>query len=110
MTEETKQDYSKEEIDKARTIIRQIIQDSRDAYKKIVSEELLGDSPIELMAITRSGYPCQVAVDQEGVAKIFLKYDYPIYKALQMRAPKEMWQELAKEYDMSIVEDIIGEI
>ena len=39
------------------------------------------------------------------VAKVYLKYDFPIYRILELDAPDEMWDELAELTGLGIVNE-----
>ena len=59
--------------------------------------------PILIEAETKAGYYCQMMVNPKDVAKILLKYDYPIYEVLGDEAPQEMWDDLAEQFGVGAV-------
>ena len=42
-------------------------------------------------------------VDPKKAAKIFLKYNYPIWNTLEENIPDEMWEELGRVYGLKAV-------
>lgn len=43
---------------------------------------------------TTAGYFCQLIVSPQEVAKIFIDYDYALYRVLGEDAPRAMWKDL----------------
>lgn len=59
--------------------------------------------PIMIEGETETGHYCQLMVNPTEVAKIFLRYDYPIWHTLEEDAPEEMWLELGRVFGLKTV-------
>lgn len=62
--------------------------------------------PIGIEGTTLTGHPCEVLVDPKDVAKIFLEYDYHIWKILGEEAPDTMWDDLAQKFGLATVSSV----
>ena len=60
-------------------------------------------APIMIEGETETGHYCQLMVNPTEVAKIFLRYDYPIRHILEADAPEEMWRELGQIFGLKTV-------
>ena len=45
-------------------------------------------------------------VDPKDVARVYLEYNYPLWKTLKEEAPIEMWEELARIYGLATVSEV----
>ena len=52
--------------------------------------------PVMLEGETSARFDVQMMVEPAIIAKIMLKYEYPVYKVLEEDAPQAMWDELAE--------------
>ena len=59
--------------------------------------------PILIEGETETGYSCSMMVNPKDVAKILLKYDFPIYEVLGDEAPQGMWDDLAEQFGVGAV-------
>ena len=46
---------------------------------------------------TTVGYFCQLMVNPQEVAKIFIDYNYALYRVLGEDAPDAMWKDLSRK-------------
>ncbi|SFG86906.1 hypothetical protein [Enterocloster clostridioformis] len=72
--------------------------------QKIADEEQA--TPIIVEGETHAGYSCRLMVDPQLVARIALKYDYPLYLVLGLDHPDTMWDELAHIFGLCSVFEI----
>ena len=49
------------------------------------------------------GYFCQLMVNPQEVAKIFVDYDYALYRVLSGNAPDAMWEDLSRKFGLEHV-------
>lgn len=52
---------------------------------------------------TTAGYYCQLMVDPQEVAKIFIDYDYALYRVLGEDVPDAMWEDLGRKFELECV-------
>ncbi len=52
---------------------------------------------------TTAGYFCQLMVNPQEVAKIFVDYDYALYRVLGEDAPGAMWEDLGRKFGLEHV-------
>jgi len=52
---------------------------------------------------TTAGYYCQLMVNPQEVAKIFVDYDYALYRVLGEDAPDAMWEDLGRKFGLEHV-------
>lgn len=52
---------------------------------------------------TTAGYYCQLMVNPQEVAKIFVDYDYVLYRVLGEDAPDAMWEDLGRKFGLEHV-------
>ena len=52
---------------------------------------------------TTAGYYCQLMVSLQEVAKIFVDYDYALYRVLGEDAPDAMWGDLGRKFGLGHV-------
>ena len=62
--------------------------------------------PVALTGETETDCPAVVQVDPAKVCKLLLDFDEPIYRALDMEYPTELWKELANLSGLHIVDSI----
>lgn len=91
-------------LEKAVAIVKEAIRKQEEEYQKISTAG--GSCFVTLEGRTEKGYRCEIVVDPKDVAKIFLEYDYPLWKVLGLDAPPEMWDTLAEYYGLESVEHI----
>lgn len=82
-------------------IVKDAINREEERLRKIANTE--EQDPILLEGETSTGHYCQMMVDPKDVARILLKYDYPIYHLLMDDAPDEMWAELGRTYGLMTI-------
>ena len=69
--------------------------DAEETRLKKLANETEGD-PVMLEGETSARFNVQMMVEPSIVAKIMLKYEYPVYKVLEEDAPQAMWDEMAE--------------
>lgn len=76
-------------------------------YKRLeeIAKTEEGD-PILIEGETTAGYFCHLMVDPKDVAKIALRYEYPVWSVLQQDFPDEMWEELGRKFGLATVSSI----
>lgn len=52
---------------------------------------------------TTAGYFCQLMVNPQEVAKIFVDYDYALYRVLGEDALDAMWKDLGRKFGLEHV-------
>lgn len=52
---------------------------------------------------TSSDYYCRMMVNPKDVAKIFLEYDYPVWRVLEEDAPDAMREDLSRKFGLKHV-------
>ena len=52
---------------------------------------------------TTVGYFCQLMVNSQEVAKIFVDYDYALYRVLGEDAPDAIWEDLGRKFGLERV-------
>ena len=100
----TKETVSAEELKAAVKTVQAVIQARRDEYRRIASTD--EQDPIILEGTTSTDYACQMMVDPKDVAKVYLEYDYPLWRTLEEDVPIEMWEELARIYGLATVSEV----
>ena len=75
-------------------IVKEAI-NSEEARLKQLAADTEAD-PVMLEGETSARFDVQMMVEPAVVAKIMLKYEYPVYKVLEEDAPQAMWDELAE--------------
>ena len=69
--------------------------ESEEARLKQLAADTEAD-PVMLEGETSARFDVQMMVEPSVIAKIMLKYEYPVYKVLEEDAPQGMWDELAE--------------
>lgn len=90
------------EEEKAREVVALAISDYRTQLESITLTQDDPD-PIIVEGETRTGYYCQMMVNPKDVARIILKYDYPVFAILEEEPPQGMWDDLAEWYGLDSV-------
>lgn len=85
---------------RARETISVALREYTDELDAIISSEDDLD-PIMVEGETNTGYYCQMMVNPKEVAKIILKYDYPLYAFFEEESPQAMWDELAELFGLA---------
>ena len=91
-----------EEIKSKETIV-QAISDYRTGLEALTLTDSDDLSPVMVEGETRTGYYCQLMGSPKEVAEIVLKYDYPVFVALEEEPPQAMWDELASHFGLANV-------
>ncbi len=94
-------DDKKATLKEAVEIVNAAIREKEAAYIKI--SQIDEQDPVMLEGRTRTGYECQMMVDPQEVAKIFLEYGYHVWNILGEEAPIGMWDELAEHFGLDAV-------
>lgn len=92
------------EIEDAVRIVNATIEGRRRRLQAVANGE--NHLPIEITGETETDYPAVVEVDPAKVCKLLLDFDEPIYRALDMEYPTELWKELANLSGLHIVDSI----
>ena len=74
----------------------------REKYESVANENGQ-DHPIMVEGETTAGYFCQLMVNPQEVAKIFVDYDYALYRVLGEDAPDAMWEDLGRKFGLEHV-------
>lgn len=61
------------------------------------------DHPIMVEGETTADYYCQLIVNSQEVAKIFVDYDYALYRILDEDALDTMWEDLGRKFGLEHV-------
>ena len=82
-------------------VVQKEIRDLRIKYESVAKTE--EQDPIMVEGETTAGYFCQLMVDPKDVAKIFVDYDYALYRVLGEDAPDAMWEDLGRKFGLEHV-------
>ena len=89
-------------LEDAVAVVQKEIRDLRAKYKSVANKNGQ-DYPIMVESETMAGYFCQLMVNPQEVAKIFVDYDYVLYRVLGKDAPRAMWEDLGRELGLEHV-------
>ena len=90
-----------EKLNEAVKLVNEAIAAERKRLEGIVNG--VENDPIMVEGVTITGYHCDMMVDPKEVARIVLKYDFPVWKVLEEDAPEKMWVELGETFGLKIV-------
>lgn len=82
-------------LEDAVAVVQKEIRKWREKYESVANENGQ-DHPIMVEGETIAGYFCQLMVNPQEVAKIFVDYDYALYRVLGEDAPDAMWEDLGR--------------
>lgn len=88
-------------LEDAVAVVQKEIRDLRAKYESVTKTE--EQDPIIVEGETSAGYFCQLMVDPQEVAKIFVDYDYALYRVLGEDAPDAMWEDLGRKFGLEHV-------
>lgn len=88
-------------LEDAVAVVQKEICDLRAKYESIAKTE--EQDPILVEGETSAGYYCQLMVNPQEVAKIFVDYDYALYRVLGEDAPDAMWEDLGRKFGLEHV-------
>lgn len=74
----------------------------REKYESVANENGQ-DHSIMVESETTAGYYCQLIVSPQEVAKIFIDYDYALYRVLGEDAPDAMRKDLGRKFGLEHV-------
>lgn len=83
------------ELNKAVDLVNERIRKETDRLLQIIKDGE-NDSPVCVEGNTATGYFCMLQVSKVDIARIYLDYDYPLYRVMQAEAPTSMWEDIAK--------------
>ena len=89
-------------LEDAVAVVQKEIRKWREKYE-FVANENGQDHPIMVEGETTVGYFCQLMVNPQEVAKIFVDYDYALYRVLGEDAPDAMWEDLGRKFGLEHV-------
>lgn len=91
-------------LEDAVVVVQKEIRKWREKYESTANENGQ-DHPImvEGGSETTAGYFCQLMVNPQEVAKIFVDYDYALYHVLGEDAPDAMWEDLGRKFGLEHV-------
>ena len=89
-------------LEDAVAIVQKEIRKWREKYESVANENGQ-DHPIMVEGETTAGYFCQLMVNPQEVAKIFVDYDYALYRVLGEDAPDAMWEDLGRKFGLEHV-------
>lgn len=90
-----------EKLDEAVRIVNAAIEAERKRLEDISNSA--DDEPVMIEGETVEGYIAHIMADPKDVARIYLKYDFHIWRILDQEAPDEMWRELGRFYGLENV-------
>ena len=88
-------------LEDAVAVVQKEIRKRREKYESVAKTE--EQDPIMVEGETSAGYFCQLMVDPQEVAKIFVDYDYALYRVLGEDAPDAMWEDLGRKFGLEHV-------
>ena len=88
-------------LEDAVAVVQKEIRDLRAKYESVAKTE--EQDPILVEGETSAGYFCQLMVDPKDVARIFVDYDYALYRILGEDAPDTMWEDLGRKFGLEHV-------
>ena len=80
-------------LEDAVAVVQKGIRKWRERYKSVTNKNGQ-DHPIMVEGETTTGYFCQLMANPQEVAKIFVDYDYALYRILGEDALDTMWEDL----------------
>lgn len=89
-------------LEDAVAVIQKEIRKWCEKYESVANENEQ-DHPIMVEGETTTGYFCQLMVNSQEVAKIFVDYDYALYRVLGEDAPDTMWENLGRKVGLERV-------
>ena len=89
-------------LEDAVAVVQKEIRKWREKYESVANENGQ-DHPIMVEGETTAGYFCQLMVNSREVAKIFVDYDYALYRVLGEDAPDAMWEDLGRKFGLEHV-------
>lgn len=89
-------------LEDAVAIVQKGIHKWREKYESVANENGQGH-PIIIEGETTAGYFCQLIVNPQEVAKIFVDYDYALYRVLGEDAPDAMWEDLSRKFGLESI-------
>lgn len=88
-------------LEDAVAVVQKEIRDLRAKYESVAKTE--EQDPIMVEGETLTGYYCQLMADPKDVARIFVGYDYALYRVLGEDAPDTMWEDLGRKFGLEHV-------
>ena len=88
-------------LEDAVAVVQKEIREWRAKYESVAKTE--EQDPIMVEGETVAGYFCQLMVDPKEVARIFVDYDYALYRVLGEDAPDAMWEDLGRKFGLEHV-------
>ena len=88
-------------LEDAVAVVQKEIREWRIKYESVAKAE--EQDPIMVEGETTAGYFCQLMVDPKEVARIFVDYDYALYRVLGEDAPDAMWEDLGRKFGLEHV-------
>lgn len=88
-------------LEDAVVVVQKEVRDLRTKYESVTKTE--EQDPILVEGETSAGYFCQLMVNPQEVAKIFVDYDYALYRVLGEDAPDAMWEDLGRKFGLEHV-------
>lgn len=82
-------------------VVQKEIRDLRAKYEPVAKTE--EQDPIMVEGEMSAGYFCQLMMDPKDVARIFVDYDYALYRVLGEDAPDAMWEDLGRKFGLEHV-------
>ena len=88
-------------LEDAVAVVQKEIREWRAKYESVTKTE--EQDPIMVEGETVAGYFCQLMVVPKEVARIFVDYDYALYRVLGEDAPDAMWEDLGRKFGLEHV-------
>ena len=89
-------------IEGAVAVVQKEICKWREKYESVANENGQ-DHSIMVESETTADYYYQLIVNSQEVAKIFVDYDYALYRILGEDAPDAMWEDLGRKFGLEHV-------
>ena len=88
-------------LEDAVAVVQKEIREWHTKYESIVKAE--EQDPIMVEDETTAGYFCQLIVNPQEVAKIFVDDDHALYRVLGEDAPDAMWEDLSRKFGLESI-------
>lgn len=89
-------------LEDAVAVVQKEIRKWCEKYESVANENGQ-DCPIVIEGETTVGYFCQLVVNPQEVAKIFVDYGYALYRVLGEDVPNAMWKDLGRKFGLEHV-------
>lgn len=88
-------------LEDAVAVVQKKIREWHTKYESVVKAE--EQDPIMVEDETTASYFCQLMVDPKEAARIFVDYDYALYRVIGEDAPDAMWEDLSRKFGLESI-------